>query len=263
MSPTTRLIAIFTAATVVPAASAQAPDTGSAATPIATDRPAVTDSSAVVPNGTFQAENGVLDTSNQGHNTIDLPEALIRVGIGPSTELRFTAPDYFADAVTPGGLRSGFGDLAAGIKQRLLSTPGGFEVAAVISLSFPTGANAISSHGYDPSFQLPWSRPLSSNWTVAGMLSVYVPTVNGSHMAVGESTFLVDRQLTKAWDAFTEYAGDFPQAGGPRHLLHFGTAYKIRPRQQVDLHVGVGLSAAAVDRFAGVGYSFRFGMTGR
>ena len=55
------------------------------------------------------------------------------------------------------------------------------------------------------------------------MLSVYVPTQDGSHRVVGESTFLVDRQLTKAWDAFTEYAGDFPHAGGPRHLLHAGT----------------------------------------
>jgi len=245
------------------AAAAQTPDTGGAAPTIATDRPAVTDSSAVVPSGTLQVENGVLDTYNYGHATWDLPETLIRVGIGPSTELRFTAPDYYQDSVTPGGLRSGFGDMAVGVKQQLRTAQGGFEVAAVVSLSFPTGAAAISSHGYDPSFQLPWSSPLSANWTVAGMLSVYVPTENGVHTVVGESTILIDRQLTKAWDAFTECAGDFPQAGGSRHLLHFGTAYKVRPRQQVDLHVGIGLSAPAVDRFVGVGYSFRFGLAGR
>jgi hypothetical protein len=92
------------------------------------------------------------------------------------------------------------------------------------------------------------------------MLSVYAPTENGSHSVYGESTFLLDRQLTAPWDAFVEYAGDFPQAGGPRHLLHFGTAYKITAKQQVDLHVGVGLSRAAVDHFVGVGYSFRFGL---
>jgi hypothetical protein len=90
------------------------------------------------------------------------------------------------------------------------------------------------------------------------MLSVYAPTQNGSHRVVGESTFVLDRQLTKPWDAFIEYAGDFPQAGGPRHLLHFGTAYKITPRQQLDVHFGVGLSAAAVHHFIGIGYAFRF-----
>ncbi|SPF56697.1 hypothetical protein SBA4_910021 [Candidatus Sulfopaludibacter sp. SbA4] len=72
----------------------------------------------------------------------------------------------------------------------------------------------------------------------------------------GEFTFLFDRQLTGPWDAFLEYAGDFPQRGGPRHLLHVETAYKLAPRHQLDLHVGVGLSSAAPDHFIGVGYSF-------
>jgi len=53
-------------------------------------------------------------------------------------------------------------------------------------LNAPDGASAISSHGYDSSFNLPWSRELPEN-----------------------------RQLTKMWDAFVEYAGDFPEAGGP------------------------------------------------
>jgi hypothetical protein len=97
--------------------------------------------------------------------------------------------------------------------------------------------------------QLPWSRTLSPNWTIAGMLSVYWPT---------ESTFLIDRQLAKAWDAFVEYAGDFPQSAGPRHLVHFGTAFKLRPHQQIDAHVGLRQSAATAEYFIGIGYSFRF-----
>jgi hypothetical protein len=74
----------------------------------------------------------------------------------------------------------------------------------------------------------------------------------------GESTFLLDRQLTGPWDAFLEYAGDFPERGGPRHLLHFGTAYRLGLLQQLDFHVGAGLSRAAVDHFVGDDYSFRF-----
>lgn len=254
-------IAIFAALTgLVLPAPGQSPDQASAPMPIATDRPAVTDSSAVVPNRVFQAENGVLDTGNQGGRTIDFPETLIRIGIVSGTELRFTTPDYYLGSPASTGPPSGFGDLVFGIKQQIISVQGGFEIAAVVSLSFPTGADLISSHGYDPSFQAPWSHPLSSNWTAEGMLSVDVPTQNGSHHVIGESTLVLDRQLTKAWDAFTEYVGDFPQSGAPRHLLHFGTAYKITPRRQLDLHVGVGLSAAAVHHFIGLGYSFRFSM---
>ena len=73
----------------------------------------------------------------------------------------------------------------------------------------------------------------------------------------GETTFLMDRQLTKTWDAFGEYVGDFPEAGKPRHLAHFGMTVKPTPHQQFDLHVGVGLSSAAVDHFIGIGYSLR------
>jgi hypothetical protein len=34
-------------------------------------------------------------------------------------------------------------------------------------------------------------------------------------------------------------------------LLHFGTAVKITKQQQIDFHVGVGLSSAAVDHLTG------------
>jgi hypothetical protein len=147
--------------------------------------------------------------------------------------------------------------------KRQLGPAAGFDVSLVVSLSLPTGAAAISSHGYDPAAQLPWSRALSPNWTAAGMLSVYWPIQDGSRNLTGETTFLMDRQLTKIWDAFVEYAGDFPEQGGPRHLAHFGTAYRLTPRQQIDFHVGVGLSSAAVEHLIGVGYSFRLPLVRR
>jgi hypothetical protein len=242
--------------------SRQAAADDPAPSPIATDRPAVTDSSVVVPLGTLQAENGFAETVSQGQATLDGPETWLRFGAAPKTELRLIVPDYFGP-LGSGPAASGFGDTAIGLKQQLGPTPGGFDVSLVASLSLPTGARAVSSHGYDPFVQLPWSRALSSNWTAAGMLSVYWPTEQGRRNVTGESTFLIDRQLTRAWDAFVEYAGDFAERGGPRHLLHFGSAYKLTPLQQVDLHVGVGLSAAAVDHFIGVGYSFRLKLVGR
>jgi Putative MetA-pathway of phenol degradation len=223
---------------------------------INTDRPAVTESSIVVPRGSFQIENGFLVTSDQGQNTFDGPETEMRFGVTNSTELRLTTPDYYHDSV------SGFGDLGIGIKQQL-GPAGGFDVSIVAFVSIPTGAAAISSHGYDPGLQLPWSRKLSTNWTAAGQLALYWPTQGDARNLTGESTFLLDRQITNPLDAFIEYAGDFPERGGPRHLLHFGAAYKITPRNQIDVHYGIGLSSAAVDHFVGIGYSFRFQIFGR
>jgi len=221
--------------------------------PIATDRPAVTNSSVVVPSGSVQVENGVQITTAVGQRTFDGPESLVAFGLTDSTELRFTVPDYNYSA-----LASGFGDLALGLKQQIGHTASGFDASLIVFLTFPTGANAESSHGYDPGLQLPWSQKISQKWTAAGMLSLYWLTEGGTRNLTGESTFLFDRQITGPWDVFVEYAGDFSERGGPRHLLHFGSAYKLTPLQQLDVHVGAGLSRAAVDHFIGVGYSFRF-----
>ncbi len=197
-------------------------------------------------------------TSNEGQHSFDGPETSIRFGVASNTEVRLSAPDYYYDVPMGAGAVSGFGDIALGMKQQLGPTPGGFDLSVILFLSLPTGANALSSHGYDPGVQLPWSRKLSANWTAAGQLAVYWPTEVNARNVTGESTFLLDRQLTEPLDAFVEYAGDFPELGGPRHLLHFGASYKIAPRQQLDIHYGIGLSSAAVDRFIGIGYSFRF-----
>jgi hypothetical protein len=214
--------------------------------PISTDRPAIAASSTVVPQGSFQMENGFLVSNS---HTFDGPETTLRFGVTATTELRFSAPDYYYEG--------GFGDISIGMKQQL-GPAAGFDVSLIVFLSLPTGAKAESSRGYDPGLQLPWSRKLSDNWTAGGQVALYWPTEAAGRNLTGESTFLLDRQLTKPMDAFIEYAGDFPQRGGPRNLLHIGGAYKITPLQQIDFHVGFGLSAATVDHYIGIGYSFRF-----
>jgi Putative MetA-pathway of phenol degradation len=224
---------------------------------ISTDRPAVAESSIVVPRGGFQVENGFLMTNAQGQNSLDFPESDFRYGLWQKTELRLAAPDYFSDLPSGSAASSGFGDLALGVKEQL-GPFHGWDVSAIFFVSFPTGAQKISSHGYDPGLQFPWSRSVSQKSTVGGQVALYWPTVAGRHNFTGETTFFFDRQLAKSWDAFAEYAGDFPLCGGSRQLLHFGTSYRLTPRQQIDFHLAAGLSKAAPHSFVGFGYSFLF-----
>jgi hypothetical protein len=202
-------------------------------------------------------ENGFTETGNQGQRSFDFPETLVRFGLTSSTELRFTAPDYFQNFNGANGFGSGLGDLSLGVKRQLTTTWKGFDASLVVALSFPTGANRISSHGYDPQFLLPWSHPISKNWTAAGMFGLLWPTQSGRRNLTGQPSFLFDHQNTNRWDTFIEYAGDFAQRGGPQHLLHLGTAFKITSNQQLDFHIGFGLSSAAVGHFVGFGYSFQ------
>jgi hypothetical protein len=225
---------------------------------IATDRPQITNSSVVVPSGSLQFENGFQETSNGGQRSFDLPETAVRFGIASKTELRFTGPDYFSNDDTASRFVYGFGDLIVGLKQQLGPTRGGFDISLIPSVSLPTGANLISSHGYDPTVQLPWSRSLTKNWTAAGMFSVIWPTEEARRNLAGQSSLYFDRQLTPSWDIYVEYSGAFPQRGGPQHVFDFGTAYKPTPHQQLDFHCGLGLSAATPDHSIGLGYSVRF-----
>lgn len=236
------------------------PGTPNAPPVINTDRPAITDASTVAPRGYLLFENGFAETANQGQRSFDFPETLARFGLTRKTELRLGVPDYFQNSNTGAGFGSGWGDLTLGLKQQLLASDAGFNASLVVALSFPTGASIISSHGYDPSFLLPWSHPIAKNWTAAGMFSLLWPTEGASRDLTGQASFLVDRQITGAWDAFIEYGGEYPQRGGPQHLLHTGTSYKIGSNQQLDFHLGMGLSSAAVDHYVGFGYSFQFQM---
>jgi hypothetical protein len=221
---------------------------------IVTDRPAVTESSLVVPAGALQLENGAQDTDSAGRYVLDLPESNLRYGLLEKTELRLTLSDYFHNLPADDSTTSGLGDTAIGVKQQL-GPAGGFDVSVIAYLSLPTGASRITSHGYDPGLQLPWSRGLGGNWTLAGQLAAYWPTQDGSRNYTSEATLMLDRQLSAPWDAFIEYAGDSPQRGGSRQLLHMGSAYKLSAHQQLDVHAGLGLSAAAPRWFIGAGYS--------
>jgi len=225
---------------------------------IMTDRPAITDASTVVPSGYLLFENGFAETGNQGQSGFDFTETLVRFGLASKTELRFGAPDYFQNFNTGRGFGSGWGDLSLGVKQQILATSGGFDASLVVALSLPTGANIISSHGYDPQFLAPWSHPISKNWTAAGMFSLLWPTEGARRNLTGQASLLIDRQITTKLDAFVEYGGEYPQRGGPQHIVHSGGSFKIRPNQQLDFHFGFGLSSAAVDHFIGFGYSFQF-----
>ncbi len=225
---------------------------------ITTDRPAITDASTVVRNGVLVFENGFAEAGSHGQQSFDVPETLVRLGLTPRAEFRFGVPDYYQNVNNGTGFGSGWGDLSLGIKQQLVAGAAGFDASLIVSLSFPTGANAVSSHGYDPQFLMPWSHSISKNWTAEGMFSLLWPTQGKTRNLTGQASFLVDRQIIGRWDAFIEYGGEFPERGGPQHLLHLGTAFKITPNQQLDFHIGFGLSSAAVDHFVGFGYSFQW-----
>ena len=120
---------------------------------IETDRPDVTP--YTVPKGSLQLENGIAWTGDESARDFDLTESLVRVGVGSTTEVRIGVPDYFYRLGKTIAPQSGFGDLLIGVKQRL-GEVGGFDIAVVPAVTFPTGARGWSSGGIDPQLEFPW-----------------------------------------------------------------------------------------------------------
>jgi hypothetical protein len=239
------------------AAQAQYPCTPNPTSTISTDRPQITNASTVVPCGSLQFENGFEQTGSAHKQGFDAPETSIRFGIANKTELRLGVPNYLYQTNAGTAFANGASDLLLGFKQQL-GPIHGFDVSIIPSVSLPTGANAISSHGYDPSLQVPWSRSLTKVWTAAGQLSLLDPTSSGQRNLTGQASMYFDRALGSVWDAFVEYSGQFPQRGGPQHTIDFGAAYKISPHQQLDLHCNFGFAATVPSHAIGIGYSVRF-----
>jgi hypothetical protein len=250
---------LASAALTAIAAHAQTPTPcgANAASTISTDRPQVTNASTVVPCGSLQFENGFEQTGSSGRQGFDAPETSVRFGITNKTELRLGVPNYLFHDNTGSAFATGASDMLVGFKQQFGPTHG-FDISVIPSVSLPVGANAISSHGYDPSVQVPWSRSLTKVWTLAGQLSFFDPTNNGRRNATGQASMYFDRALGSVWDAYVEYSGVFAQRGGAQHTLDFGAAYKISTHQQLDLHCNFGFAATVPSHAVGVGYSVRF-----
>ena len=118
----------------------------------------------VVPYGSLQAESGVNWAVDQRSDVIDGSETRLRLGVAHCTELFLDVPDYFY--ALNGRAPSGFSDLVLSVKRQLTFLPANLDLFVTAGLSFPTGGKDVSSHGWDPYFQVPWSRDIADGWSV-------------------------------------------------------------------------------------------------
>ena len=221
---------------------------------ISTDRPDVTNSSRVVPYGSLQVENGVDWTGRQRSDVISGTETRVRFGVARCTEVLADVPTYFYSL--NGRASSGFSDLVVSVKREL-PVPYGFHLSATSGLGFPTGASKISSHGYDPYIQFPWSRRIDDDWSVHGMFTVTWFTRQHKSNPTFEPTLSIERDIGPTRDLFVEYVGEYPNHARPSQILDAGGSWRVTKVQQLDFHVGFGLNSSSPNHFVGIGYSFR------
>jgi hypothetical protein len=222
--------------------------------PIATDRPDVTNSSLVVPQGSFQSENGIsFSQRTVGDHEFEGTESRLRWGVAPCWEFLVDVPTYFA----AGPSESGFTDLTPAVKWQISPLPGKIDLSATVGAALPTGSKVVAGSGLQPYVQFPWSLELGSGWGISGMLTNFFLPENPENRFSTETTIALEREVAERTFLFIEYVGDYHVHGGPSYLFNSGGGYRVTATQQFDFHVGIGLNANAPAYIFGIGYSFR------
>jgi Putative MetA-pathway of phenol degradation len=251
---------------------------------IATDRPDITNSSLVVPEGSFQSENGINVSHRDGAYLLDGTNTRLRLGVAPCLEVLADLPNYFSTlgrwtgpgypgiapalrsvladppiylATHRGGTDFGFADVIPAIKWQISPDAGKFDLSATAGLGLPTGAKRIAGPGFQPYIQFPWSKELENGWGLSGMVTEFFHPSDLSSKFISEPTFVIEKKLTEKTSVFVEYVGDYPDEGGPSQLFNSGIVYHLTRTEQLDMHLGFGLNHNTPDYIFGIGYSFR------
>jgi len=218
------------------------------------DRPGFGESANVVGAGHVQAETGLTWTKvDSGVSALDLPEALVRVGLGRSVELRVTAPDWVRTR-TDGEASSGWSDTALGLKAHVSAGKSDFAFRGTVYL--PTGSDALTADRAEPEVAVSWSRALDPRWSLAATLSVR--RLRLLHQTLTSPSVSLGRALGEHVATFVEYGVNRAADSPTLHKLDHGYTWLVNPHTQLDASVGVGLSSAAPDFFVEIGYCRRF-----
>lgn len=253
---TRHFCALFIAAlTLVAAPRAKAESCPTPKEEIATDRPDVTNSSVVVPFGSFQSENGINTYAREGGREIDGTNTRWRLGIAPCLEIFVDVPTYFTNIKGQGS--TGWTDVAPAVKWQISPVPGKIDLSVTAGLFLPTGTAEIAGRGAQPYLQIPWSWELNGGWGLSGMFTEFFRPAELTTKRTTETTFVIEKKLTERLSLFTEYVADYPEGLGSTLLLNSGGMYRLTPNQQVDFHVAFGLNRNSPSYTLGVGYSFR------
>jgi len=225
--------------------------------PLVTDRPDFTESTSAVATGRVQLESGLTFTSGDD-DTLEAPEALLRIGLADRLELRLEAPSYARS--DPGD--DGFGDSSLGFKLELADQRGARPALALIgSVGLPTGESDLAADPLQPgailaaSWDLPHELALGLN---AGATSA--DDGAGDNFSEYSASAALGFPIAGDLSGFVEYYGLYRSGGGggPEHVADGGLTYLITPDVQLDVRVGVGLNDRAPDWLVGAGLSIRF-----
>jgi len=230
-----------------------------------TDRPDITESSAVVGHGVWQLETGMLFESDRAERVtvhdLSAPNALMRIGIGSRFELRLGGEGMLSETLSTGVPRATAGsDFQLGFKYVFLDqSRAGVDAAIIPIVSFPVGGNEFSSGSTDPTLKVTLSRDLPRGFGLGGNVIVASTTVDDRRSTQTAVSASLGHSLGQGWAGFWELYGESALRGerGAAWTFDTGVTRALGGNAQIDVSVGRGLTGRASDWFFGAGFAIR------
>ncbi len=144
--------------------------------PIATDRPTFSLGAVTIPKYRVQFETGYtfsFDDERSNATTHTFPEALIRIGLTDTFEMRLEWPTL--TFINSGTKNYGLKDFALGFKTQVSQQQGWIPQFSIAGRLFiPTGSKKLSSNHVDPELQTILSYVLNERFSFFGNVNVNV-----------------------------------------------------------------------------------------
>ena len=240
------------------------------AEPISTDRPGQSNSPTVVAPGSIQLEGGLTferetNAGDPNTNTLSVPGVLLRVGLLSFLEARVLADGFIYEDRKRDNDRSSGSDLTLASRARLFDQKGIRPATALdFNLSLPTGSDAVTSDGVDPSGTILLGWNLSERFGALvnlGLGSTSLGKDNSRRAFQVAPTFSLTASVAERAGAFIEYYATFSDEGiKDEHALDGGFTWLVSDDLQLDLSAGAGLNNAAPDFYVAVGAAWRFSL---
>lgn len=225
---------------------------------IVTDRPDHTESSIVIPKGSFQIETGILighlNFNPDRTEFLQIPTSLLRIGVFNFLELRVA--NQFARASNEGFSPENFGfsDIELGFKITLLNDEAvNARISFLSHLLLPFGDKRLSNINYGTINKLLIEHDLNES-TLLGYNIGY--SYFGQQQGVATYTLVLANMLTEKLGVYGEFYGEWTEITS--HIINTdaGFTYLIKNNLQVDISYGIGLNHRMNYFATGISWNF-------
>ena len=196
--------------------------------------------------------------------TLEVPNALLRVGLTPRLELRAAMIGWTRTTTDRAFIETASALLDSRPRRRVPVRQTGAAWAptwrSIAGVSVPTQDFGSGDNTVHPFTQLVWSRDLSHSLNLGGMFAWSLPSSAGHRLETFSGSVTFGHPLGGPWSAFWEAVGGNHDTDDDKVAWtgNFGVLLAVGDDLQFDAFVGHGLNDRAADWAIGTGVSVRW-----